>query len=190
MNKSEEKYTKLFEELCKLVGWSCTRSADYDNMHNHFDCVIMAPENGTDGEVQTLKIELKGNKYTKRSNQGDPKCLCQYIEYMNVKGEIGWLFGKADYIAMLNENADGFYFVTRSSLMAHSEKLFGVLMKGRKWIEIIPDLQAKKEHWVKDAPQIHKLYKRYNRNDMVTQITMEEVKDLAIFELRYMKKDK
>jgi hypothetical protein len=143
-------------------------------MFDHIDCHVTIM-NGSQA-VRSLSIDLKGTKYNSRKNEGESDCKCQYIEFLNVRGSKGWLFGKADYIAI--EEEDKFLLIKRNDLIEFCEELFKVSLKGT--IEEIETKLLKVNAWVKRSDQSHhKLYRRWKRQDIVTQINMADVKSLA-----------
>ena len=104
--------------------------------------------------------------------------MCQYIEFMNVRGDKGWLFGKSEYIAILNETEDKFYLIERKALIAFCEDLFGVKLTGS--VEEIEKKLFGVDKWVKRSDQSHhKLYRRWKRQDIVTQIDMNDVRSMC-----------
>jgi hypothetical protein len=172
MTDEEKAYTKKFKKIIEERGWIYIKSTDDEDRYDHFDCHVCIIENGF--IVRKLKIELKGRKYSSKGNRGIPKEERQYIEFMNVSGEIGWLFGEADYIAVEGDG-EMFYIIDRQDMIKFSEKLFKVdLSKSISNIE----KQFSRYTWV-HKPTHHELYRRYKRKDLVTMISMDEVKSLA-----------
>jgi hypothetical protein len=172
MNR-EKAYTKMFREKIEARGWIYKKSTRDEDMYDHVDCHVSVIDNGR--IVRQLKVELKGKKYTSRGNEGNPQEECQYIEFMNVRGDKGWLFGEAHYIAI--EGDKKFYFIERTDLIKFSEELFKVNLN-QSIEKIEEDLSM---HIWSSRPTIHKIYRRQGRQDLVTQISIEEVKSLAKF---------
>jgi uncharacterized FAD-dependent dehydrogenase len=178
MNREKE-YTKNFTTKIRSRGWKFSKSSRDEDMHDHVDCHIGIVDMGK--VVKNLKIELKGKKYNCRANEGKEECLCQYIEFLNVNGDNGWVFGKADYIAI--EGDDEFYMIARTDLIDFCEKLFQISLRGTTK-EIEDSLLALKQKWVPSSKQAHhRLYRRFGRLDIVTRISMEDVKSLSQFTL-------
>lgn len=174
--KREKEYTKNFARKIRSRGWKFSPATKNEDMYDHIDCHVGIVDKGK--IVRTIKIDLKGKKYNSRANEGKEECLCQYIEFLNVRGNSGWLFGKADYIAI--EGDDKFYCISREDLIKFCEKLFNVNLRGTtKKIETV--LLAINE-WVNYSNKAHhKLYRRHNRLDIVTQIDMNDVKAMCKF---------
>ncbi len=176
MNKKERKYTDLFEAIIRNKGWTFRSSSKREDMMDHIDGFVTVCYKGK--ACNSFSVDLKGTKYTSRQNEGNPDCMCQYIEFLNVRGEKGWLFGKSEYIAILDECEEKFYLIRRVDLIEFCENLFKVNLR-RKLMDIVEDL-ADLDCWVKSAVDAHhRLYRRRDRYDIVTQISMSDVKTLA-----------
>ncbi len=79
-----------------------------------------------------------------------------WIEFKNVAGNYGWLYGKADYIAF--ERPEDFVVVRRSGLVKLCEKL------------VDPDTTVKTPH-----EALYKMYQRQNRKDLLSLIKMSDL---------------
>lgn len=169
---NEEKYTKLFKKIIERRGWKFTPSSADEDMFDHIDGRIHIIDRGH--VVEILTVDLKGHKFRSRNSN----VLCQYIEFMNVRGEKGWLFGKSDIIAVLSEDEKEFYVIYMEDLKEFCANLFGICLECTL-TEIEGQLQLL-DCWV-DSPEkaYHKLYRRRKLKDIVTQITMSDVKKLA-----------
>ena len=94
--KSEEQFYSLF------ITENKRPATKYEDKFLHFDMVI----NG-------VKIDVKGLKKVNRSDdQVNPDI--HWVEVVNVRGNDGWLYGKADRIAF--EIADGYLLINRLDL--------------------------------------------------------------------------
>jgi hypothetical protein len=174
--KKEKEYTRLFKEKIRSRGWKFSSATRNEDMYDHIDCHVGVVDYGK--VVRKMKIDLKGTKYNSRAHEGIKEHMCQYIEFLNVRGNKGWLFGKADYIAILDENEDKFYLIPRIHLIKFCEDLFGLKLRGE--IEKIEAKLLATNEWVKRSDQSHhKLYRRHNRQDIVTQIDMDDVKSMC-----------
>ena len=174
----EREYTDLFERLCKAKNWHFRSATKDEDMKKHIDGHVTIYDKGK--ALCTFSVDLKGDKYMSRADNGDRTKLCQYVEFLNVNGDRGWLFGEAKFIAILNEEQDGFYFVNRLDLIDYIEKLLGVPLSGsladiRRCLESVG---CELNLWVSHSSvSMHKLYKRHDRPDeCVTQINMDDVK--------------
>jgi len=179
----EKQYTKLFVDLLEKRGWKFREPTKHEDMHEHIDGhVTVCDDKGK--AVCGFSVDLKGDKYTSRRNQGLEQCLCQYVEFLNVRGRKGWVLGKADYIAILNEEQNGFYVVAREKLVKFCEELFEVDLSGT--VGAIRHELNNRHCWTERVDSaMHKLYRRYDRPDeAVCQINMEDVKSLVKMEIK------
>jgi len=177
----EREYTELFRSKLKAKGWHFRDASADEDMHHHIDGHVTILNKGR--AVAGFSIDLKGDKYTSRANNGDKACLCQYVEFLNVNGDKGWLLGSADYIGVLNEDQDGFYLVKMKDLREFCEKLFEVDLSCsvEEISRTFTTVGCEKNLWVSNVEcAMHKLYHRHDRLDeIVTQISMDDIKALA-----------
>ena len=134
-----------FVAACHAKGYMCKRSESQDNYGNHIDFYVKRPND-------IISVDVKGNNFA------------QYIwvEFKNVKGDKGWLFGGADYIAFDMIKMNFFVVVKRSEL----ERLCRTIVK----MEFVPKHEA-----------LHKLYNREGRMDAITRITLDDLTNLKSF---------
>ena len=121
----------------------------WENMQKHIDKYVT--ENG-----ETWSVDIKARKKTSRSNsQAQDDWI--WIEFQNVRGNAGWLYGEADRIAF--ETQDDFIVVDRSSLI--------------DYVEDVVDMGKS----VKYSSQAqYKTYRRAGRNDLLTMVELSEIK--------------
>lgn len=94
---------EFFFELATKLGLNPQHVSEQMDRNDHIDCVITSRVDGTQKTV-----DIKGSKkYTE-----DQLFL---VELFNVNGDLGWLFGKADYIAFQYKHA--FLVVDRKELV-------------------------------------------------------------------------
>ena len=101
------------------------------------------------------KIDVKARKRVARSDDNTQDDLV-WLEFKNVQGKFGWLYGKADWIAF--ERLDDFVLVRRHDLALMAEKLCAVgdrVAVGR------------------DA--LYKGYQRSGRKDLLSIVKMSDV---------------
>lgn len=125
-------------------------SNKFENCHLHFDFIIEYPKN------KYLKIEVKAMKAKQRGMKPNQKVI--YIELKNVNGKNGWIFGKSDYIAF--EQKETFLFVSRLEIIALIKKLKNDLPESSQ------------------SGQIHTLYTRKNRNDLVAVLHVNDLVEI------------
>ena len=102
------------------------RSTKHEEIKLHYDYVI---------EKETskyLRIEVKAMKSRKRGKPVDPNII--YLEFKNVIGGPGWLYGKSDYIAF--EQPKSFILVSRSDLVKFADRMYPRMkMSNRSGVE-------------------------------------------------------
>lgn len=137
------------------------KSSRRDDMIEHFDYHF-------DYKDLSKKVEVKAMKRLSRS--GEPQDEWIWIEFLNVNGKRGWLYGSADLISF--EFKDHFLFVNREELVELSERL------------IDRNNIVKKSCLAK-----YKAYHRWNRpNELVGMIHVNDLKTLKY--KKYWKKIK
>lgn len=142
-----------FEKTAKLKGYTVSKSSKEEDMIKHFDFIIVNP-NG-----KRSFIDVKARKKLKRGNDNAQDDWI-WIEFKNVGGNKGWLYGEAEYIAFELENE--FIIVKRQDLIKISESLID-----RKSLV--------------DKPYLAK-YKTYHRNnrpkELVGLISLDDLKTI------------
>lgn len=96
-----------FMQICKAHRYGVVNATRRENMVDHFDFWVEW------GARRAAKIEVKAMKARRRGEAVDPSVI--YLETRNVAGGLGWLYGKADYIAF--EQPRGFLLVPRVDLV-------------------------------------------------------------------------
>lgn len=119
-----------------------------------------------DVEAGGKRYDVKAMKKWRRDDP-DPTDRIHYVELRNVHGELGWLYGEADYIAF--ETRRYWLVVDRKFLMAYVE---GATQK---------NLRSQK-------PEVYKLYQREGRKDLMTLVPTVDL--LAISEATIKKPNK
>jgi hypothetical protein len=105
-----------------------------------------------------MKFDVKAMKKWKRSD-AEPTDRIHYVELRNVRGELGWLYGEADYIV----------FETRR---------YWIVVKRRTLMPFIEGLAENSEQSLE--PTVYRLYQRTGRKDLM--IVVPTVDLLAISE--------
>lgn len=82
-----------------------------------------------------------------------------WIEFRNVRGEVGWLFGKANWIAF--ETADSFLIIDRHDLY--------------QLVRRVVDREAKVES-AREAK--YKTYTRKDHPDQIAQVRMDDLRKI------------
>lgn len=100
MNDSERDFAELFEEA-QVASFS-------QDVHEHWDLSISG-----------LRVDVKGVKRVNRQGKKDDRF--HWLEFKNVRGNKGWLYGKADIIAF--ECNDYWILVDRLTLVDWAEEV-------------------------------------------------------------------
>ena len=105
----EQGYTveKYFENICERHNIKTIKTTALVDMQDHIDFFIY--KKGKESSVD-VKDERKKHRY-----DSDTAEKVMWVEIKNVKGDAGWLYGKADYIAF--KHIDGFIMVKRVDLI-------------------------------------------------------------------------
>jgi len=136
-------------------GWKVSASTQTENIDEHWDFLIEK------GEIQ-YKVEVKGRKRINRKDNEEQNDFV-WVELQNVRGKVGWLFGKADLIAF--EKQDSFIFVKQLDLLALVNKKVNLVAKVRD---------------PKDA--LYKIYRREGRKDKLTLLPFNDIESIQIFD--------
>jgi hypothetical protein len=147
----------IFILLAVKLGWKISASSGRENIDDHWDYLI-------EKEDKHYKVEVKSAKRIDR-NDSNAQVNYTWVEIQNVRGKVGWLFGKADFIAFKKEST--FIFVKRLDLLALVNKKV--------------DLVAK-VHDPKDA--LYKIYRREGRKDKLTLLPMSDIEEINFMEWR------
>jgi hypothetical protein len=100
------------KKIAAVKGVEIEKSSRHNDMKEHFDYFFHH-------KTGTKKIEVKAMKKLSRSGEQQDEWI--WVEFKNVGGNAGWLYGKADLIAF--EFKEHFLFVNREELAALAEKL-------------------------------------------------------------------
>jgi hypothetical protein len=99
--QQEKDFAKQISELGAIY-----ESSEQQDMFEHWDIKL---EN---------KFDVKAIKRV-RTAEGEPDDNIHYIEFVNLNGELGWLYGKSDYIAF--ELNDYWLIVDRKILVLFAQ---------------------------------------------------------------------
>jgi len=141
MNRSE----KRFSDLCLSKKYKVLKSTKDQDIKEHWDF-----------KVNNSLIDVKGAKKISRSDD-EYNYEIAWLEVQNVRGDIGWLKGKADFIAF--EQKDFFLIVKREDLL--------------NW------LRTKVTNTKMVSSSKKALYRLYQRNGRKDIIIMAKIKDFA-----------
>lgn len=145
----------LFIVLAVRSGWKVSASSKDENIDDHWDYLIEKT-----GEV--FKVEVKSQKRIRRGDKTEQTDFT-WVELRNVRGKVGWLFGKADLIAFEKESS--FLFVKRLDLLAVVNKKVNLVAKVRT-----------------PADAVYKIYIREGRKDKITLLPTSDVEEIKFME--------
>jgi hypothetical protein len=152
-----DKAEELFILVAVRQGWKISASTKEQNIDEHWDYLV-------EKDGQEFKVEVKAEKRIHR-NDDSSQTNFTWVELQNVRGKVGWLFGKADLIAFQKEST--FIFVKRLDLLALVNKKVDLVAKVRG---------------PKDA--LYKIYRREGRKDKLTLLPMSDIEEINFMEWR------
>lgn len=118
------------------------------------------------GDDRRTTMDVKGPRRLRRQDD-DFNYNIEYIEFANIYGGTGWIRGKADYITFVT-NKD-IIFANREKLYDHSCGMIA----GNTPI-FVGNIVEKYEN-----DYLHKLSRRKDRQDLLTIVETDEVRDVA-----------
>ena len=134
-----------FVSIAERKGYEVKKSTRNQDMYDHIDLYL------TKNEI-TVSLDVKAKKKINRYDSNSQSDYT-YVEFQNVRGNKGWLYGKADIIAF--ETDDTFVLVEREGLASYCEKVVDFKTKvGRA------------------SESLYKIYSRSDRNDLISMIEL------------------
>ncbi len=144
---------KRFDKIAEARGCAVMEASKRDNMIRKIDRYVI-DENGI-----LKSVDVKIMKRTSRSDtSAQDKWI--WVEFNNVNGNDGWLYGEADYIAFERQN--NFTLVNRKELVKIAEEL--VDLKNT----VSSSKLAK-----------YKAYRRYGRSDLISMMELDKIIEMA-----------
>jgi hypothetical protein len=141
----DEGKKKELEFAKKFIGEKIYFSSIENDIHNHWDV-----------KISNKKYDVKGLKKIKRSDISTNQ-FWHWIEIKNVNGDLGWLYGEADYFAFeLNE----YWMVINRCVLQNFIKQNVI-----------------KEYTNKNEP--YKLKKRNGRKDVITLVSSYDLWNIS-----------
>lgn len=144
-----------FISLARREGWTVTPAPREANMHEHWDFEIVK-------DNYHRKVEVKALKRQSRSDAALNQDWV-WIEFRNVRGEAGWLFGKSNWIAFETE---------RTFLIVDRHDLYQLVRR-------IVDRKASVDS-AKEAK--YKTYTRAGRPDQIAQVQLADIRKIRKLE--------
>ena len=139
---------QIFDQIAESKNLEVKNARRRENIHKHIDKYVKQ-------ESKTWSVDIKARKKTSRSDS-DAQDEWIWIEFQNVRGNLGWLYGEADNIAF--ETQDSFVIVDRKSLIDYVENAVDMAKPVRK------SYLAK-----------YKTYQRAGRNDLLTMVELSKI---------------
>lgn len=137
-----------FIQAARQHGYSVIKANRNQDMFQHIDFFI---SKGGKNYAVDVKAEKKFNRRNKNTDNSEV-----WIELRNVRGNRGWLFGDADFIAF--EHAGHFLLSDR-----------------KKLIEIVNQLVDFKKTTDHSHSALYKIYSRAGRSDRITRIKTSDI---------------
>ena len=147
----------VMEATANALGGECSKATKEEDMYMHVDFWWESPKKGRIG------IDVKGMKKAKRSDKEFDDTI-QWLELKNVRGNKGWLYGDAEYIAFRTKKR--ILFVLRDKLRDFAEKC----VEGKELVHNCP-----KDFYIP--------YQRWGRLDMVIKVPTTDIESLADFSI-------
>ena len=137
---------KKFENTCISRGLEYRPATEFENKKLHFDFVVKHRDS-------YFRVDVKSMKSKRMGGQPDPNII--FVEFRNVSGGPGWIYGSADYIAF--DMISHFMMVRRDDLLKLSEKM------------------AKNTPKVNQSGVLHTRYSRIDRDDEIFVLSVKDV---------------
>ena len=144
---------KRFDRVAENKGYSVIEANPRDNMIRKIDRYVI------DNEGILKSVDVKIMKRTSRSD-AEAQDEWVWIEFNNVNGNDGWLYGESDYIAF--ERKTNFTLINRLELVDIAERLVDLdnLVTSSKMAK-------------------YKGYKRYRRFDLIAMVELDKIISLT-----------
>ena len=151
-----ENAENLFLNAARSNGWDISDASRQDQF-NHIDYYVQISPSSK------ISVEVKSRKKIKRNDKAVNDDFI-WVEFKNVRGNRGWLYGKADCIAFEREH--DFLIVNRRLFARLCEKLCDLTK-----VNVDPKLP------------LYTGYTRRDRQDLVSLIKMSDIENNIKFSL-------
>ena len=150
---------QMYEKAVKAQGKSVRKASRYEERVQHIDRWIgdkrwRPNKNQTMRDKPQIRVAIKAMRIVSRSSD-EPQSEWLWVEFKNVSGGSGWLYGDATLLA--TEVEEGFYLLYLKSL--------------RSWAE---HKVNRKEKVTNPNHAYYKSYSRRNRDDEMSLINLQE----------------
>lgn len=137
-----------FKQLAKRKGFIAKDSTEEQDMFQHIDLFLTK-------EDKTYSFDIKAMKKINRYDSSSQDKMI-YVEFKNVRGNEGWLYGKAQFIVF--ETTSTFEIVHRESLAKYCEQVVN-----------------KKQRVARASEALYKVYTRDGRKDLISLIELDKI---------------
>lgn len=138
----------MFVAACNKVGYTCVKTNENQDINEHIDYIVTRTNN------TTTSIDIKGGNH--------PKTI--WVEFYNVLGYEGWLYGKAELIGFDMPELSAFVIVDRKELLELCN-------------EIVEKVFVTKQEATR------KLYQRKGRRDVISRLELTDLMKLKSYKL-------
>lgn len=145
----------VMDAIKHTLGGNVKRADENTDINNHIDFWWESPKKGWIG------IDVKGLKKNDRNDNYFDDSI-QWLELVNVNGNEGWLYGKAEYIAFRTNN-----------------KI--IFNKRNKLLNFILDKTKQQAISSENPKDCYVLYQRKQRKDVIVKVPTKDIEDLADF---------
>lgn len=148
-----------FSDFATERGWRVVEATKNQNIYDHIDYFLFK-----DGKQ--LTVDVKAEKKIGRYDQSTQEEFL-WVELKNVRGYSGWLSSKADCIVF--QRGKEYWFVKTNKL------------KGRVYLLLHQaGIDIDSEEYVSMPSEAYcKLYQRAGREDVLTMIRFEDIRDIS-----------
>lgn len=150
-------YGKVEDEVMEITkdtfGGEVERATDYEDMNMHVDFWWISPRKGRIG------IDVKGIKKNEKKEEDDS---FQWLEFQNVVGNPGWLYGEEEYIAF--KTFKDVIYIKREVLKEYAEKKMGT----KRVVDRRPD-----EYYIPYTRS------KWGRKDITMKVPTKDIRELA-----------
>ena len=154
-NQQGNESARRFVDACRAIGYETRKSTREEDIYDHIDYWVKRLNHKND--VVESGVDVKGGNH--------PHCV--WVEFKNVIGKKGWMYGEAEFIAFEMPEENGFVVVRRKELADYAELVV-------------------EETFVPKAEAYRKLYQRAGRQDVISLLYLDDLKELKSYKvLRY-----
>lgn len=154
-NRQGNESARLFVDACRAIGYEARKSTREEDMYDHIDYWVKR-KNHRNEDIES-GVDVKGGNH--------PHCV--WVEFKNVIGKKGWMYGEAEFIAFEMPEENGFIVVRRKELADYAELVV-------------------EKTFVPKAEAYRKLYQRAGRQDVISLLYLDDLKELKSYKaLRY-----